>query len=437
MKRLVSPALLAALVFSPLAARAGDSLLRISCDGADSGAEVTINGKFRGECPLDIKVKPGTLKLRLLKPVSKSRERVFELELRMGEDTVKKVEAVLEEKFTAAGQVDEDERLRVAQAEAQRKEAAQQAEIAERLRVQQAEQAAAQQREAEKAAAAAALVRADQELLAQQTDAAQAGQADARMALAERYQDGKGVAKDGEKAGYWYKQAAASGNLLATFLTGSASKSSPPEDVDAVKRMLKLPMTGQRMLSVQGHDKVVSTVAADPFFALPPGSGGAIFYSFPTMPASSSTSATCQRNGNQATVKGSNTFLKTTVPFEGIGLLGGLFFLEASSKTGFLQSTRGKIAAIESVNGTPFPLTLGKRFGLKFLHESSGTYGGVPTWMTMTCAVTDVRIQAASRVWQAAPQLICLTQFSVFQSVTRYAFEEVSGCFVTMRSQQF
>ncbi|MBC7603053.1 MAG: hypothetical protein H7255_10400 [Ramlibacter sp.] len=74
---------------------AGDSLLRIHCDDADAdaGAEIDINGKFRGECPLDIKVKPGPLKLRVHKPVDRSRERVFELELRMGEDSVKKIDA--------------------------------------------------------------------------------------------------------------------------------------------------------------------------------------------------------------------------------------------------------------------------------------------------------------------------------------------------------
>lgn len=95
---------------------AGDSLLRIHCDDADAGAVIDINGKFRGECPLDIKVKPGPLRLRVHKPVDRSRERVFELELRMGEDSVKKIDALLEERFTAAGRVQEDQRLRAEQA---------------------------------------------------------------------------------------------------------------------------------------------------------------------------------------------------------------------------------------------------------------------------------------------------------------------------------
>ena len=79
-------------------------MLRIKCDGPDMGAEVSINGKFRGECPLDISVKPGTVQVRAVKAIDAARERVFEQTLRMGEDSAKSLEVVLTERLTAAGQ---------------------------------------------------------------------------------------------------------------------------------------------------------------------------------------------------------------------------------------------------------------------------------------------------------------------------------------------
>ena len=86
-------------------AAAQSSMLRISCESNDIGAEVSVNGKFKGECPLDIQVGAGNLTLRLVKKVDDLRERVFEQEIRMGEGTVKRVDARLgPQQLTAAGQ---------------------------------------------------------------------------------------------------------------------------------------------------------------------------------------------------------------------------------------------------------------------------------------------------------------------------------------------
>ena len=41
-------------------AYAADSILRVVCAVDDVGADVSVNGKFKGECPLDIKVPMGT-----------------------------------------------------------------------------------------------------------------------------------------------------------------------------------------------------------------------------------------------------------------------------------------------------------------------------------------------------------------------------------------
>lgn len=102
---------------SPTSEKEANSILRISCDGDDVGAEVQINGKFRGECPVDITLSEGTYKLRVLKKVDDEHERVFEQEVRIGDGNIKKVEAVLTTRLNAIGQKREDERLAFEKAE--------------------------------------------------------------------------------------------------------------------------------------------------------------------------------------------------------------------------------------------------------------------------------------------------------------------------------
>lgn len=70
------------------------SSLRVTCEGDDIGAEVTVNGKFKGECPLDMKVAPGILTLRVEKKGT-TIERFFEQEIRIGDGVAKKVEVVM------------------------------------------------------------------------------------------------------------------------------------------------------------------------------------------------------------------------------------------------------------------------------------------------------------------------------------------------------
>lgn len=92
----INASLLFILVLSAsTAANAAGSMLRITCDGDAAGAEVQINGKFKGECPVDISIPEGKYRLRVVKAVDDTHERVFEQEVRVADGTVKKVEAVL------------------------------------------------------------------------------------------------------------------------------------------------------------------------------------------------------------------------------------------------------------------------------------------------------------------------------------------------------
>ena len=110
-------------------APATTSMLRVVCEGDDAGAEVTVNGKFKGECPLDMQVASGMLQLRVEKK-DPSYDRVFEQEIRMGDGGVKKVEAVLSKNLNAAGQQRLREETARREAEQARKSAEFEAQIA-------------------------------------------------------------------------------------------------------------------------------------------------------------------------------------------------------------------------------------------------------------------------------------------------------------------
>lgn len=77
------------------------SMLRIACEGDDIGSEVKVNGKFMGECPLDVQVASGTLTLRLEKKYAPYAP-AFEQKIRIGDGVVKKIDAVLPKRLSAA-----------------------------------------------------------------------------------------------------------------------------------------------------------------------------------------------------------------------------------------------------------------------------------------------------------------------------------------------
>ena len=105
-------------------AATGTAVLRVACDGSAVGAEVTVNGSFKGECPLDMPVPAGTVKLRVLQKMGVERERVFEREFRLAADTAKRVDVELgEPQRTAEGRRLENEALARAKAEAERQAA--------------------------------------------------------------------------------------------------------------------------------------------------------------------------------------------------------------------------------------------------------------------------------------------------------------------------
>jgi formylglycine-generating enzyme len=97
-------------------AQSSGAMLRIACEGDNVGAEITVNDKFKGECPIDIAVPAGTVDIRALKKIDNLRERIFNQSFRVGDGVVKKLEVVLSPvQFNAEGQRIDAERRRAEQ----------------------------------------------------------------------------------------------------------------------------------------------------------------------------------------------------------------------------------------------------------------------------------------------------------------------------------
>ncbi len=86
---------LALLASAPPAFAQASAALRIACDGTNAGATVSINNVVKGDCPLDVSVAPGNIRLRVSKNVNGNQERVFEQEFRMTAGTGKRIDVEL------------------------------------------------------------------------------------------------------------------------------------------------------------------------------------------------------------------------------------------------------------------------------------------------------------------------------------------------------
>lgn len=97
------------------------TMLRIACDGPAVGAEVTINGIFKGECPVDVTTPAGTILLRVHKKFGLDREGIYEQQFRMEPNTVKRIDVEMGSPvLTAEGRRAETERVLREQAAAER-----------------------------------------------------------------------------------------------------------------------------------------------------------------------------------------------------------------------------------------------------------------------------------------------------------------------------
>ncbi len=72
------------------------SMLRIACEGDATGAMVIVNGRKMGECPLDMQVQPGDVRVQAIKPRDVEANLVFEQSLYLGDGVVKRIDVLLD-----------------------------------------------------------------------------------------------------------------------------------------------------------------------------------------------------------------------------------------------------------------------------------------------------------------------------------------------------
>jgi len=93
-------------------ALADEAYLRLRCDGDAAGAVITINGERKGECPIDLVLPEGDVKISARKDLDIYTFRTFEKELFLSSGAMKRESVVLGPvQFTAEGQVRENERI--------------------------------------------------------------------------------------------------------------------------------------------------------------------------------------------------------------------------------------------------------------------------------------------------------------------------------------
>lgn len=209
MKKPVSLAALFVLLTS-LSAQAG-SILRIQCEDQDFGAEVFVNEKFVGECPVDSQVPAGNVVVRARKRMADPNfEKIFEKRLRLGDGSAQRIELVMSAPQLTAEAL---ERLAATEAaaillQAEAGDVSAMAKIAERYEsgdgvARNAKAASLWRAKAEAARAQAHLA------------AAKAGNIQAMESIAGRYDNGLGVERDPAQAQFWREKAATATRLKA------------------------------------------------------------------------------------------------------------------------------------------------------------------------------------------------------------------------------
>jgi hypothetical protein len=82
---------LVALVFSANAF-AADSYIRLTCDEADKGSDVLLDGDFKGKCPLDLTTKPGSHLLEVVTKKDGQYDLVYAVDVPLGAGVAQRIE---------------------------------------------------------------------------------------------------------------------------------------------------------------------------------------------------------------------------------------------------------------------------------------------------------------------------------------------------------
>jgi len=176
-------------------ANAQQAAIRFSCDGDNRNAQLFINGKHIGDCPMDQAVPAGQMKIRAVKKWGEEQERVFELDTFLGTGGAKRVDIELgPPQLTPAAR----------DAQQRKQEAKLRAELEEKKRREEVIAKAKAQFEAEQKQA--------EEFGTKAKANAEAGDVQAMVQYASHLQLGQGFRRDLSGATSWFSKAAAQGS---------------------------------------------------------------------------------------------------------------------------------------------------------------------------------------------------------------------------------
>ncbi len=107
------------------AALGQDAYLRLRCEGDAENADVFINGKLKGQCPIDLSVVEGPIQLKVVKNIDQGHYRLFTSELFLSAGAMKRLDVELDAEilFTEQGRQQENQRLAALQVAAEAKAA--------------------------------------------------------------------------------------------------------------------------------------------------------------------------------------------------------------------------------------------------------------------------------------------------------------------------
>ncbi len=223
---------------SALVANAG---VRVTCEGSSANARVTINGVFKGDCPIDVEVPEGLVVVKATKPLDSVYDQVFTSRFRLGADATRRLEIKFGDnvQFSASAMARADAAI---EAESARKEAQQLKALPELERAAEGGDAAAMTRLGlihERGLAGPVSV---SKAVAWYARAAQAGDPAGMAVYGRHLQMGLGVAKDEAQAAALYASSAAKGHpeglyqMGWLYITGEAGVAKNPKQAFALMK---------------------------------------------------------------------------------------------------------------------------------------------------------------------------------------------------------
>lgn len=250
---------IASLLALPSLSAEAVSAVRLRCDDNNAGAKVFINGKPKGECPVDLFLEPGATQIRVVKADGGEYERVWERSLDLADGVSQRFDVELSAPRLTAAAAREREVRAAAQAQADAKAALQAAErgdvaamddIASRLDggrgVAVDKAAAAQWRARAEAARAAQRQAALQAEARASLQAAERGDVGAMDDTASRFETGRGVAADPKQAAEWRARAEAQRAQLRLTAAERGDEAAMAEMIDRYTQGRGVPQSAEK-----------------------------------------------------------------------------------------------------------------------------------------------------------------------------------------------